>query len=270
MRIRVDGTVHEGPAVELSGVDLNPAAVVRAVRGEPSPVTVEAPEPGPLHGHVGHIAPARSLSTRAALAAAARSRGMESARDDELARLRDRLAAVDPDRVSTCDQRERLAEAGEAVDRLRERVARQQGRLRSRREAGEDTAGAERALNEAVRELSEAETERAAAEQALERARERRRAARDAREERLRLQDRIGNLERAARRELADRLAEEFRAATRELPGGSGEGEDADPVSRALAVVAIGEPAAPVVLDCDRFPDAPTAVEALSARVVRL
>jgi hypothetical protein len=270
MRIRVDGTVHEGPAVELSGVDLDSAVVVRAVRGEPAPVSVEAPGPGPLHDHVGHITPGRSLSTRAALAAAARSRGLESARNSELSRLRERVAAVDPDRVCTRDRRERLAEADETVDRLRERVARRQGRLRSRREAGEDTADAERALTEAVRELSEAETERAAAEQALERARERRRAARDAREERLRLQDRIANLERAARRELADRLAEEFRVATRELPGGTGQGFDADPVSRALAVVAVGEPAAPVVLDCDRFPDAPSAAEALSARVVRL
>lgn len=270
MRVEVDGAVHQGPAVELSGVDVDPAAVVRAVRGEPSPVAVEAPEPGSLHDHVGRLTPGMGLSTRGALAAAARSRGLESACDDELDRLRDRLSAVDPDRVTAREQRERLAEADEAVDRLRERVARRQGWLRSRREAGEDTAETERALNEAVRELSEAETERAAAEQALERARERRRAARDAREERLRLQDRIGNLERAARRELADRLAEEFRTATRELPGGDGEGEDADPVTRALAVVAVGEPAAPVVLDCDRFPDARTAVEALSARVVRL
>lgn len=270
MRLRAEGVAREGPAVELSDTDLDPEPVLRGIRGEPSPIEVECPAPGPLHEFVGHVPPDANLRTRAALAAAARSRGAESARDPELRRLRGRLAAMDPDRVDTRGHRRRLAEAGDAVERLRERVARLQGRLRSRREAGEGTEEAERALAEAARELSEAETERAAAEQALERARRRRRAARDAREERLRLQDRIGNLRRAARAELADRLADEFRAATRALPGGEGVGTDADAVTRALATVRVGEPSAPVVLSCRRFPSAAGAADALSARVVRL
>lgn len=270
MRLRADGVAREGSAVELSEAGLDAEPVLRGIRGEPSPVEVDCPDPGPLHEFVGHVPPDASLRTRAALAAAARSRGVESARDPEVRRLRDRLAAIDPDRVDTREHRRRLAEAGETVERLRERVARLQGRLRSRREAGEDTEAAEEALAEAARELSEAETERAAAEQALERARRRRRAARDAREERLRLQDRIDNLRRAARAELAGRLADEFRAATRALPGGEGIGTDADPVTRALATVRVGEPSAPVVLSCRRFAGAGAAAEALSAKVVRL
>lgn len=270
MRVAFGDRERSGRAVDLAAA-VDPARVVAAVRTGDG--AVECPEPGPAHDHVGLVEPGMTLRRRAALAAAARSRGLEAPQRDELARVREELATLDPPDVALAAARERAAEAGDERARLRERVAALRGRVQALRDAGAETATAEAEaeLAETAAALAEVETERAAAEQALERARDRARDARDARERRLRLEDREANLERAARAWLADEVRPAVDAVVPDTPGASAEAfADARPVTATLAVARVADLAAPVVLACHRFASASGAADWLDAPVIRV
>lgn len=271
MRVRAGGEWHETDALDLRAreLDHDRRAVRAAIEGEAD--WLDCPAPGDLWEHVGCISPGMAVGTRAALAAAARSRGLRAPQDEQRRAVLERRAGIEVDPVETAPLRRRLAEASGETDRLRERVARLQGRVQAARADGGEAADEEDELATAIRRLSERETERAAARQALDRARTGRRAARDAREERRRLADRAANLGRAARRHLADLLEAEFRAAVADVPGTGAPMDpfETDPVTRALAVARVGNPRAPLVLDCGRFPHARSAADWLGSAVVR-
>lgn len=294
--------VREGRVVDLRALDadfdfeLSARAVARVVRGESAGdnrfsndgesagdgdsavargLAVDCPEPGPVHDHVGEITATVSVSRRAALAAAARSRGHAAPQAEELAAVRERLAELDPPSVDLQRARERVADASDAEAEWRERVATLQGRVQALREVDADfedpkadPEDAEAELAEATRRLSEVETERIAAEQVLARARERAREHRETRRERLRLEDRAGNLRRAAREYLADCVAEDFEAARDSVP----EGDFSEDLGAALAVARVADLDAPVVLarDADPFGTPAEAARWLDAPVLRV
>jgi len=287
MRLVVGETVREGRAIDGSDLSVSPAAALAAIRGDGDDsghggaVVVASAEPGPVHDYVGGVTPGMRLSVRSALAAAARSRGLAAPQDERLTALRRRLAALDPDSVSTREQRRAAAEAGADVERLRERVAELRGRVRELETADADAGDARADLAAAVERLSEAETERIAAAERLDAARSVARDARDARERRLRLEDRLANREREARAHLVDRVASDYAAAVAAVPGAN-TGEvaapgandtslpDARPVTAALAVARVADIAAPVVLACDRFATPARAADWLDAPVLSL
>ena len=292
VRCRVGDTVRCGRALVVP-VPVEPVALARAVRGErPSDarLAVVADKPGPAHEHVGCIRPAMGLRTQTALAAAARSRGVETRHDAALAGAREKLAALEsPNETEaghdgTADERARYREAAAAAatetEQLRETVAAARGRLQARREQGLDPTPAAEELAAAVERLSEAETEAAAARQRLDTVRERTRESRDAREERFRLEERVANLERQARARRREQVREEYLAALKTVPGVGDIGEsgsdditdsrDVEPVTQALAVARIAELSAPVVLACERFESVETAANWLDTAVIRL
>ncbi|WP_137286557.1 DUF7856 family protein [Halorussus salinisoli] len=252
MKVRLAGETRIGRAIDLRDVDVDATTVVDAIRGENGDdptVAIDCPDPGPVHEHVGVIRAEMDLSLRPALAAAARSRGRTAPQADELAAVRDRLDALDVSEIDLERARRRVADASDAAEELRERVATLRGRVQALREASAGTAvdmdAAETELEDATRRLSEVETERIAAEQALARARERARANRERRRERLRLADRESNLRRAARERLADGMRDAFADARDAVPDGASVG---GPVETALAVARAAEMDAPVVL----------------------
>lgn len=279
MRLRAGGAVRTGRAVECAGLDLDPDAVLAAVRGEADPTTavaVDCPAPGPVHAHVGRVGPATAVRVRSALAAVARQRGLAAPQDDELAAVRAELAAREPPAPDLAAARERLAAVDEdELASLREDVAARRGAVEARLELDADVDPAREALSEAAAALADAQTDRVAAEQTLARARDQARESWEARRERLRLEDRTGNLARAARAHLADELRDEFAAAVEAVPGdgrvpdepASFAGDDA---TAALAVARLADLRAPVVLADGRFPTARAAARCLDAPVVRL
>lgn len=274
MRIEVEGEALFGRAVDLSERPVSPEAIAEAIRRGPESPVVDCPEPGPAHEYVGVIEPGMSLRTRPASAAVARSLGTSAPQDDEIAALATELDSIDVTDVSLRAERRRAADVGGSETELRERVAALRGRVRTLREAGDDSTDAESKLRETTRRLSEAETDRIAAEQALERARANRRSTRDRRERRLRLRDRKENLERDARRYLSREVHESFVAAVDAVPGrgrvpepGAFEG---DAVTAALALARIAALDAPVVLACDRFETPESAAECLDAAVLQV
>ncbi|WP_327050568.1 DUF7856 family protein [Halomicrococcus gelatinilyticus] len=278
MKVQLAGVQYDGRAVDLTDRGLSPSAVAAAVREEGAggvDLTVRCPDPGPVHDRVGVVTPNATVSVRAALAAAARSRGLSAPQDDEIAATANRIAAVDVPDVSLQEARRRVAEAEGDETELRERVAALRGRVQALRETGTDPADAEAELATATRQLSEAETERIAAEQALERARDRAETAHDRREERLRLRDRKANLERAARDHLARQVHAEFRDAVAAVPGegsaGTRPGEfEGDDATAALAVARVADVDAPLVLAVDRFASATAAADRLDVPVLHV
>jgi len=277
MNVGLGDRRREPTAVDLPpGTD--PDRVARAVRGEPvRGIDVEAPDPGPVHEYVGLLDGTGVHRFRAALAAAARSRGLSAPQDDAIADCRDRLSALDPPEVDTERARRRVAEAGERERRLAERVAELRGRVRALESTDqpERLEDASDRLEAATTELTEVRTERIAAEQALDRAERRARGGRDRRERRLRLEDRIGNLRREAREHLAGAVAAEFAASVAAVPGDGAVGDDptefeGDPTTAAMAIARVAELRAPLVVACGRFPDAATAAEVLEAPAIRV
>lgn len=276
MRVRVDGAVRTGRAVDLSGLDVEAREVLAAVRGDPGSVVVDCPPPGPVHEHVGLVAPDRTVRVRTALAAVARQRGHEAPQDERLADRRGELAELDPPELSVAPARERLGAVDETeLAELREEVAARRGAVQARLELDAEVEPAREALSTAVADLAEAQTDRVAAEQTLDGARERAREARARRRERLRLQDEVANLERAAREHLAGELRGAFAAAVDAVPGegavpgrpSSFRGPDA---TAALAVARMADLRAPVVLAAGLFGAAAAAARCLDAPVVRL
>lgn len=278
MRVQVNGIVRTGEAVDLCTVDVDPESLVRAIRGQSSPagVGIHCPEPGPLHERVGFVPREPTVRVRATLAAVARERGMTTPQDEELTRVRRELAEIEAPELELAGAREELAAVDEdELAMLREEVAASRGAVQARMELDAAVEPAREALSEAAAELAAAQTERLAAEQRLGLARERAREGRDVRERRLRLQDREGNLERAARTHLAGQLRAEFVDAVEAVPGAgrvpaepaSFEGED---LTTALALARMADLRAPVVLACNRFPNAHRAAAVLDAPVIRL
>lgn len=276
MRVRADGVVRTGRAVDLAALDVAPREVLAAVRGDPGPVAVDCPVPGPVHEHVGLVAPDRTVRVRPALAALARQRGHGAPQDDRLADRRADLAALDPPEPSVAAARERLGAVDETeLAELREEVAARRGAVQARLELDAEVEPAREALSTAVADLAAAQTDRVAAEQTLDGERERAREARDRRRERLRLQDEVANLERAAREHLAGEMRGEFVAAVDAVPGdgsvpgrpSSFRGPDA---TAALAVARMADLRAPVVLAAGRFDGAATAARCLDAPVACL
>lgn len=286
MRLVARGTVLKGRAIDARDLALSSVKVATAVHtsdaadaanraadtssGEESAgVRVACPPPGPIHEHVGVVHSGIRIDRRAALAAAARSRGRAVPQQSELTAARERLAETNVASVDLTAARRAVAEAGGDEARLRETAAELRGRIRTLREAGEATDDAVDSLTRTARRLSEAETERIAAEQRLSRAEQAARDARDARERRLRLEDRVGNLERRVRAALAASVGDEFDAAVRAVPGdGSPAERGRDPVAIALAVARVADLDAPIVLDVDRFPSADAAADWLDAPVI--
>jgi len=272
MRVAVGGREASGRGVDLRDAAVDADTLVAAVR-DPADDRVRCPDPGPAHEHVGLVGPDTTLSLRAALAAAARSRGASAPQDADAATAAAELDALDAPAVDLAAARERAADAGESVDALREEVARLRGQVEARREVGADAGAAEAALADAARRLSEAETERVAAEQALERARLAAREARDERERALELADRRDNRRREARAHLARETYDAFRTALDAVPGEASPGERptayaGDDVTAALAVARVAALDAPVVLGCGRFDDPVEAAETLDAPVL--
>lgn len=271
MRVRIDGDVHEGRAIDLRGVDT--AALVRAIRGAEAPIRVECPTPGAVHEHVARLPPS-AFDRRAALADAARARGHEAETAAELETARRELAAASPPTVDVREARRRVAAAGAEEERLRERVAELRGRMQARRETGAGTTAVEAQLEAATSDLAEAETERIAAEQALDRAERAAREARDRREKRLELEDRVANLERRVREELAAAVWGAFRSAVEVVPGSATVGEspgeyDGDATTAALGVARLAPLDAPVVVESfDRVAGAAAAATTLDAPVI--
>lgn len=214
---------------------------------------------------IGVIAPGLSLDRQAVLVAVARSRGMTSEADEELAAVRERLREFDESVPALAEARRRVAETEAELDAKRERVATLRGRIN---ETDDESVIA--AYREAIRELSEAETEHAAAREELTEARRRARAVRDERQRRLELQDQVRNLERRAERELAEAVRPAVDEAVPIVPDSEASAfSDAGPITAALAALRVGRPRTPVVLACGRFPDARRAEAWLSAPVLR-
>ncbi|WP_225335770.1 DUF7856 family protein [Halomicrobium urmianum] len=249
MIVRIDGRTHCGAVADLRERSVDPDALAAAIRGDSLPYSVKCPAPGPVHDRVGVVRSGTSLAERAALAVAARSRGLAAPQDDERARLRERLASFG----SPADALRQSPSEGD-VTRLRERVAELRGRVQAAEDRDEDPGDARQRLREAATRLSELETERAAATEARELARERR----DRREERMRLEDRLANLDRAARAHLADAVREQYRVALAALAPASAP-DEVDSVTKALAVLRVARVRAPVVLASDRLEPAAAA-----------
>lgn len=274
MICRVGETRYFGRAIRVSE-PVAPERVVRAIRtgsatAADPPIEVEAPAAGPLHDRVGCIREGMALRPRTALAAAGRSRGWTTEYDDELRTVRRRLAELGdtPAVPADPDARRREADAGEEIDRLRERVAAMRGRVEAA--ASPDEAAAK--LEDAVRSLSEVETTTAAASERRRAAREDAREARDRLQERLRLEDRRGNLERLARRALVERAREPYERALAAVQGCSPPADpfEAPPDAMALAIARVGELEAPIVLAVDRFEGPDAAADWLDAPVIIL
>ncbi|WP_338730088.1 hypothetical protein [Haladaptatus sp. DJG-WS-42] len=265
MKLRVDGVVYSGRAIDLSAEPVGAEAVCRAVSGDDSEISLSCPDPQPVYDHVGYIHPDLSLSRRSALAAAARSCGYTAPQDEALSEIRANLEAHDSPAVSVRAARKRAAKAGAECERLQESVAAQRGRVQALRALGEDPNDAETRLKETIAALSEQETERIAAEQTLAHAEQQARAARDSRERRMRLEDREANLRRAARRALAAQVEGEVEKARAQLPAAHPQA-----VASALAIARVASVQAPVVLSGEWFETATAAANWLCAPVIRL
>ncbi|SEW19353.1 DUF7856 family protein [Halobacterium jilantaiense] len=270
MRVSLAGVERRGRALDLRDADVESGAVVDAIR-DPEDECVRCQPPRRVHERVGVLHRRVSVSLRAAVAAAARSRGAGTRHDDDLRACRTALADLDAPDVDLEGARERVSTTAADVERLRERVARASGRVEARREDG-DAESAEAALGEATRELAAAETEHHAARESLERARRRAREARDARERRLEVEDRLANLRRDARGALAERWSARFERAVDALPF---RGDPAPPSefdgpawTAGCAAARLAAPGAPLVVADDLFANATRASAALGAPVV--
>ncbi|MGA9402505.1 hypothetical protein [Haladaptatus sp.] len=276
MNVETESGTFRGRAIDLSGDSVAPEDIVTAVRSstENGGISIICGDPGPIHRYIGCIESGMSIRPRPALAAAARSLGVNAPQDEEIAHIEERMYSLDIGDVSLRAERRRVADASGSETRLREQVAALRGRVQALREVGRDSDDAESDLQRMTRELAELETKRIAAEQTLEAARKRQQAARNAREQRLRLRDRKENLERSARRYLVRRIHEQFNSAIKAVPG-QGQTNDpgtfeGDPVTAALAVARVARVRAPIVLACDRFDTSKDAAECLDAPVLQV
>jgi hypothetical protein len=275
VNVAVDDERRCGQYVDLRDADVDPSAVAAAVRGRQSAVVVRCPAPGPAFEHVGVIRPDTDVDLRRALAAVARVLGNESPRNPDLAAVRAELVSLSPPRCDVSAARRAVADAGDAEQKLAERVAALRGEVRTLRDRNADATVAEAALESAVADLAEVRSERIAAEQRLDRERAQARKVRDRRERRLALQDRERNLERAVRRDLVEAVYPAFAEAVRSVPGdarpadavGEYEGDD---LTAVLALARLSPSPAPVVLALERFASPAQAARRLGRPVLRV
>jgi len=270
VKLHVHGTTYEGRAVDLRCRPVTGEAVAAAVRGAWPLPAVDAPTPGPVYDYCGHVRSAMGLQTKTAVAAAARSRGHETAHDEAIAQLRDRLADLDGPEPNLPPVRDPVEDR--TIAELRESAAAARGRLDARESLGAETADVAERVREATRTLAERETERTAAAESRQQRRDRAREYRSQRAQRRRLADRLANRQRDARRALVGRVADQFGAALDAVPGPTPDTDDpfdAPAVPAALAVLRLARTDAPVVLETDRFRSPAAATEWLGAPVVR-
>ena len=95
-----------------------------------------------LYDHVAVVAPGLALDRRAALAAAARSRGVATSVDEALRTARAGLAELDAPVPSPAEARRAVAEAESELSAQRERVATRRGRLEAAEDAEAEAASA--------------------------------------------------------------------------------------------------------------------------------
>lgn len=276
MNCRVGDVVRCGRTVTVEQA-VSPSTLARAIRtdtavGTDPVVAIEGTTPGSVHEYVGCLRPAMGLRTRTALAEAGRSRGVSTPYDDELDRLRERLADLEVESESLAPHRRTVAETSRQVEKLRERVATARGRVRERRETDRPTETAVATLEDAIADLTERETTAVAARQRLDSASARARERRDVRERRFELEDRLANCRRDARAWLVDRLRDEYAETLRTVPGARTYSDplEASGLDAALAVGRLAALDAPVVLACDRFESPRAASEWLDAPIVRV
>lgn len=280
VRIETAETQWIGRAIDLTQQPVDAQNLLAAIReGNDRTIEITCPRPGPVYDHVGRIRQGMELHTRTALAAVARSRGLCAPQDQERKAIHKRLSELElPEAVEELDEiHKRVAETSADIDRLRERVARLQGKADAHRET-ESELETLTSLQDALRELSEVETERAAAKQRLERMRKRQRLVHDVQVERFELEDRAANLKRDARRYLVTKLTPAFEATVISLENhttaGSGEFAESafevDSVSTALALARLASIETPIVLECDRFDSVEAAADWLDLPVIRL
>jgi hypothetical protein len=136
MRVRFGGAERRGRAVDLRDCGVTAGGAAAAVRKQ-SDDRVACQPPGRVHERVGVLHRGMSVSVRAALAAAARSRGATTDCDADLRAVEAELESLAPADVDLSGARERVAETAAAVDRLREVVARASGRVEACRDAGD-------------------------------------------------------------------------------------------------------------------------------------
>jgi hypothetical protein len=275
VRCRIGDVVRYGPAVRIDQ-SVDGASVVTAVRGETaeSPIAVHAPEPEPVHDHVGYLHPEMGLRTRTALAKAERSRGQTTPYDDDIEAVQERRESlsVETEAESLRTRREAVAAKSAETAQIRERVATLRGKLQAARDHGEDPEQITQELEAAIQELSEIETAEAAARQRLDRARQAARERRTERERIQRLEDRLRNLHRQARSHLVEAATDRFEAAVAAVPGSDEPADpfEADPVTAGLAIARIAAIDAPLVVGCDRFESPRAAHEWLDAPVLKV
>lgn len=244
MRLDIEGRTLAGAAIDLRERRVDRASLVAAIRNRPSPYAVACPTPGPVHERAGVIVPGMGLKARTALAAAARSRGVETAEDDRIDRIASDLADLSDAIEASADPPPDGPPPAEVAD-VRERAAELRGQVAALEAADADPTDARATLREAATRLSELETERIAAEQRRERARERR----DRRERRLRLEDELANARRDARAALVAAVRPEYERAVAEVHGETTEPFAVPAPVAALAVCRVATVRAPVVLD---------------------
>jgi len=281
MICRIGAVARSGPAITIEqSIDAN--RLIEAITGESGDVArsmiddgshslaVDCESPTAVYEYIGHVRPEMGIRTRTALAAAGRSRGLDTPYDDDISRIEEELAAVSVGERQLETHRQERAEKRDELERLREEVATIRGRLAARREHGLGTDNLEDELRARIQELSEAETTATAAVQNHERARQQARINRNQRERRFRLEDRLANRRRDARRWLVEELEAEFAAAVRELSDEQiTDPFDCQPVVETLAIARIASYSAPLVLETDRFDSAATARDWLGGPVVR-
>lgn len=177
-------------------------------------------------------------------------------------------SAGSPDAEDLRTVRQRVAETGTEVERLRERVAMLRGRLQARRETETGVEAVQSDLDTAMRDLTEAETERLAAEQRLTQLCEAVRPVRDGRRESMRRADALRNRLRDTRDHLADTVSEPFAVAVEQFE--AGDTSSLDSVTAHLAAVTVAETTEPVILAAGRFDAAERAANRLGTPVVLL
>ena len=265
MQIEIEGIVDSGDVVDLRERCVDRSAVVAAIRDEPSPYVVDCPPPTPVHDRAGVVAPGMGLKPRTALAAAARTRGIQTEHDERI----ERIAADLADLAATIGVDHEPPAAGPPsadVAQLRERTAELRGKVAALEAVDADATDARATLRETAARLSELETERIAADQRRDHRRERR----DRRERRLRLEDRLANARRAARAALVDAVRTEFATAVDRFTDAVDDPFAVPAPIAALGVLRVADSQAPVVLAVDRFADPATAADWLDAPVLRL
>lgn len=277
MICRIGAVVRTGPAITVEQ-PVEAKRVFAAIKQRTQTdceatrsVVLDCEPPTAVHDHVGHIHPEMELRPRTALAAAGRSRGLETPHDDEIEGIEEELESVSVEETDLQAHRREQADEREELRKIQEAVATTRGRLAACRERGLETDELETRLEEQIRQLAQVQTTATAATQSHERARERAQAHRDRRERQLRLEDRLANRRRDARRWLVEELEDEFAETLRALSGGPVDDPfDCRPPVAGLAIAEIAEYTAPIVLETDHFESATAAREFLGGPVVRV